>query len=149
MKMTWKKMGPAICVAAALVMVSAVQAQSRPVATTPAKAPVVAPQADGTEALFTSWDTNHDKMLSPAEFKAGWQQLQAAMTLRRLHEQFAAMDTDKNGSLDAAEYANLELIKNAGKSAPPMSAFDTDKNQRLDFKEYVNAVNYMLQHEQK
>jgi hypothetical protein len=149
MNMTRGKMGPAICMTAALLVVNAVQAQSRPVATTPAKAPATAPPADGTDTLFAQWDTNHDKVLSPAEFKAGWQQLQATMALRRLHEQFAALDTDKSGSLDAVEYAHLELIKHAGASAPPMSAFDTDKNQHLDFKEYVNAVNYMLQHEHK
>lgn len=149
MNMTWRRMGMTICATGALFVLNTLRAQSRPVMTTPAKAPMAAPQADGPDTLFTSWDTNHDKVLSPAEFKAGWQQLQATMALRRLHEQFAARDTDKDGSLDAAEYANLELIKHAGKSAPPMSAFDTDKNQRLDFKEYVNAVNYVLQHEHK
>jgi Ca2+-binding EF-hand superfamily protein len=88
-------------------------------------------------------------MLSPAEFNAGWQGFQANAASHRLRDQFAALDTDKSGGLDAAEYAHLELVKHAGASAPPMSAFDTDKNQRLDFKEYVNAVNYMLQHEHK
>ena len=62
---------------------------------------------------------------------------------------FAAMDTDKNGCLNAAEYAHLTLIKNAGTSAPPMSLFDTEKNQCLDFKEYVTVVDYMLKHEHK
>ena len=66
-----------------------------------------------------------------------------------MHEQFVAMDTDKNGCLSAAEYAHLELIKSAGKSAPPMAMFDTDTNQCLDFKEYMNAVDYMLQHKHK
>ena len=42
-----------------------------------------------------------------------------------------------------------ELIKSAGKSAPPMAMFDTDTNQCLDFKEYMNAVDYMLQHKHK
>jgi len=69
--------------------------------------------------------------------------------LRRLHEQFVAMDADKNGCLNAAEYAHLELIQRAGKSAPPMAMFDTEKNQCLDFKEYVNVVNFMLKQEHK
>jgi Ca2+-binding EF-hand superfamily protein len=143
--------GYAVCMIAALLVANAVQAQSRP--TTPAKtqvaSAVAAPPADEADALFTRWDTDHNGALSPAEFRAGWHQLQATAQLRRLHEQFVAMDTDKNGCLNAAEYAHLELIKNAGTSAPPMSTFDTERNQCLDFKEYVNVVDYMMKHEHK
>jgi hypothetical protein len=150
--MTWRRMGLALCTIATLTVANAIQAQSRSAATpvkTATATTASAKQTDGPDALFTQWDTNHDRMLSPAEFNAGWQGLQANAAVHRLHEQFAALDTDKSGSLDAAEYAHLELIKHAGASAPPMSAFDADKNQRLDFKEYVNVVNYMLQHERK
>lgn len=140
--------GYAVCVIAALLVANAVQAQSQP--TTPAKttATAAAP-ADEADALFTRWDADHNGALSPAEFRAGWHQLQATAELRRLHEQFVAMDTDKNGCLNAAEYAHLTLIKNAGTSAPPMSMFDTEKNQCLDFKEYVTVVDYMVKHEHK
>lgn len=146
-------MGAMVCVIGALLVANAAQAQTHPATTVPARTQALqsapAPQAKGPDALFARWDTNHDKLLSPAEFTTGWQRLQVAMASRRLHEQFAALDTDKNGSLDAAEYANLELIKHAGASAPPMSAFDTDKNQRLDFREYVNAVNHLLKQKHK
>ena len=142
------RVGYAVCVIAALLVANAVQAQSQP--TTPAKTTATtAPPADEADALFTRWDTDHNGALSPAEFRAGWHQLQATAELRRLHEQFVAMDTDKNGCLNAAEYAHLTLIKNAGTSAPPMSLFDTEKNQCLDFKEYVTVVDYMLKHEHK
>ena len=141
--------GYVVCLIAALIFANAVQAQST--TATPTKAPqtTTAPPADEADALFTRWDTDHNGALSPAEFRAGWHQLQAEAELRRLHEQFVAMDTDKNGCLNAAEYAHLTLIKNAGTSAPPMSMFDTEKNQCLDFKEYVNVVDYMLKHEHK
>jgi Ca2+-binding EF-hand superfamily protein len=136
---------------ATLLVASAVQAQST--TASPAKAPVAQattpPPADEADALFSRWDTDHNGTLSPAEFRAGWHQLQSAAELRRLHEQFVALDTDKNNCLNAAEYAHLTLIKNAGTSAPPMSKFDTEKNQCLDFKEYVAVVKYMLKQEQK
>jgi Ca2+-binding EF-hand superfamily protein len=133
----------------ALFVANAAQAQST--TATPAKAAqaATAPPADEADALFTRWDTDHNGALSPAEFRAGWHQLQATAQLRRLHEQFVAMDSDKNGCLNATEYAHLELIKNAGASAPPMATFDTEKNQCLDFKEYVSMVDYMVKHEHK
>ncbi|WP_158883461.1 hypothetical protein [Rhodanobacter sp. L36] len=150
MSMTWRKMNLMLCMTMMPIAANALQTQPRS-STTPVKAPMTSAssQASGPNALFTQWDTNHDGTLSPAEFSAGWEKLQSDAALHRLHDQFVALDTNKSGSLDAAEYAHLELIKHAGASAPPMSAFDTDKNRRLDFKEYVNAVGYMLQHEQK
>ena len=144
MTMHGSRAGYAVCVIAALLVTTVAQAQS----TTPVKTPATqATPPDEANAIFARWDTDHNGVLSPQEFRAGWHQLQATAELHRLHEQFVAMDTDKNGCLDASEYAHLELIRNAGKSAPPMAMFDTEKNQCLDFKEYVNVVNYMLKHE--
>jgi Ca2+-binding EF-hand superfamily protein len=140
MSMIWKMTGSA-CLAVALTAVNAAHAQSLPATPAPATAPT--PPA-GPDALFDNWDKDHNKALSLDEFKAGLQQVQTASTLRQLHDNFVAKDTNKNGSLDAAEYANLELIKQGGKSAPPITAFDADKNQALDFKEYVTMVNALL-----
>ena len=147
MSMRGSRAGYAMWAIAALLVANTVHAQS---VTTPTKTPqtTTAP-ADEADARFSRWDTDHNGALSPAEFRAGWHQLQATAELRRLHEQFVAMDTDKNGCLNASEYAHLTLIKNAGPSAPPMSLFDTEKNQCLDFKEYVTVVDYMLKHEHK
>jgi Ca2+-binding EF-hand superfamily protein len=143
-----KATGLSLGMAIAWLGSGAAMGQSRSASTAPTTkpAPVATPatQAGATTTLFADWDTNHDRMLSPAEFAAGWQRLQAGMALRRLHEQFVAMDTSKDGCLDATEYAHLELVRKAGASAPPLSAFDTKKNQCLDFKEYVNLVNDMV-----
>ena len=143
--------GYAVGMIAALLVASVVQAQST--STTPAKTAAAqsatTPPVDEADAIFARWDTDHNGVLSPQEFRVGWNQLQAAAELRRLHEQFVAMDTDKNGCLNATEYAHLELIQRAGNSAPPMAMFDTERNQCLDFKEYVNVVNYMLKQEHK
>jgi Ca2+-binding EF-hand superfamily protein len=151
MTTNWTRTACVVCVIAALLVANAVQAQST--TTTPAKTPAThttpTPPVDEADAIFARWDTDHNGVLSPQEFRAGWHQLQATMELRRLHEQFVAMDTDKNGCLSATEYAHLALIQRAGKSAPPMAMFDTEKNQCLDFKEYVNVVNYMLKQEHK
>jgi Ca2+-binding EF-hand superfamily protein len=151
--MNWSRAGYAVCLIATLLVATAVQAQAPLATTTSAKttAPPVtqAPPADEADAIFARWDTDHNGTLSLDEFRAGWHQLQVTAELHRLHEQFVAMDTNKNGCLDATEYAHLELIQRAGKSAPPMAMFDTKKNECLDFKEYVNVVNYMLKHEPK
>ncbi|MEO7068061.1 MAG: EF-hand domain-containing protein [Rhodanobacter sp.] len=140
--------GAAVSVTAALVVASGVYAQSNsPTAVgqgTQASPSASASQADGPEALFAHWDTNHDQQLSPAEFRLGWKALEANLTLRRLRAQFVARDTDKSGCLNAAEYAQLALIKSAGTSAPPMTIFDTQRDRCLDFKEYVGLVEYMV-----
>lgn len=128
--------------AAALVLSGAVHAQTRPA--TPAKAaPAQVQQAPAPEAMFSRWDKDKNTALSLDEFKAGWQEVQTAMVLRKLHENFVAMDANKSGSLEAAEYANLELVKRAGKSAPQLAAFDADKSQGLNFQEYVASVQSM------
>ena len=107
--------------------------------------PTPVPDApSSSEAVFARWDTDHNASLSLAEFKAGLQQVQNANALRALHDNFVAHDTNKNNALDAAEYANLELIKKEGTAAPALSAFDTDKNQGLDFKEYVGMVTALV-----
>ena len=134
----WKANG-SVCLALALAIGNSAQAQSRLSANAP-----TAPAASTSGALFTHWDKDSNKALSLDEFKAGWQELQASMALRQLHDNFVAKDANKNDNLDVTEYANLELIKQVGKAAPPLSAFDVDKNQTLDFKEYVPMVSAML-----
>jgi len=141
MSMPWKTIAASACLGVVLATVNVAQAQSQPATRVPATAP---PSPVGPDALFDSWDKDHNKALSLDEFKAGLRQAQTASALRQLHDNFVAKDTNKNGSLDAAEYANLELIKQAGTSAPPMNAFDADKSQGLDFKEYVAMVNALL-----
>lgn len=143
--------GRALCLAATLILANAAQAKARPATPAPANTPAApatpvqpASGPGGPEALFATWDRDHNKVLSLDEFKAGWQEAQVATVLRSLHNNFVAKDVNRNDRLDAAEYANLELIKQAGKSAPPMSAFDSDKNQALDFKEYVGMVDAMM-----
>jgi Ca2+-binding EF-hand superfamily protein len=98
--------------------------------------------ADGrAAALFARWDTNRDHALSQAEFEAGWAALQRAVAVEmQLRKQFQVLDRDRDGALDAGEYAQLELVKRAGKAAPPLSDFDASKDQRLQFAEYVAAV---------
>lgn len=96
-------------------------------------------QAATPESIFTRWDKDKNKGLSLEEFKAGWQEVQATNVLRKLHGNFVAMDTNKSGGLEAAEFSNLGLVKNA-KPAPQFATYDTDKNQKIEFKEYVAMV---------
>ena len=122
-----------------MAVAAAAQAQSAASAPTP-----VAQTATEASTTFKRWDKNGDGALSAAEFGAGWQEIQAANTLRNLHDNFVAKDVDKNGSIGASEYLKLDLVQKAGSSALPMAAFDADKNQALDFKEYVGMVGALI-----
>ena len=149
MSVMLKTTGSALVLVAALAAVNVAQAQTRP-ASSSSKPSAAAKPAAGNQktaspdTMFARWDTDKNNALSLSEFKTGWQEVQANLILRQLHENFMAMDANKSGAIEAAEYANLELIKKAGASAPPMSSFDQDKNQRLDFNEYINMVKAMV-----
>ena len=58
----------------------------------------------------------------------------------RLRHQFGTVDANKNDAIDPAEYGNLMLVKQAGKSAPQMSVFDANRDGKLGFGEYVKLV---------
>lgn len=116
---------------ACMVAVLPLHAQNKPAAAQP----------DPAAAAFKAWDKNADGQLSLVEFRAGWEQTQAATkTQMALRRQFATLDSNHDGGLDATEYANLVLIKQAGKSAPPLARFDASGNAKLEFAEYVKLV---------
>ena len=121
-----------------LILVSSSAAAATPQASAPQAAPGGAARVDAT---FAAWDANKDHLLSLSEFEAGWAALQkATATEVALHRQFQAMDTDRSGAIEDGEYANLMLVKRAGKAAPALSAFDANKDQRLQFGEYLDLV---------
>jgi len=106
----------------------------------PAQAPTqaVPPEID---TAFQAWDVDHNGTLSLQEFRNGWLALRRTAEMQaRLREQFHKLDGNGNDALEANEYANLVLVKQAGKTAPPLSAFDANKNQRLEFGEYVELI---------
>jgi Ca2+-binding EF-hand superfamily protein len=118
--------------ASGALLLAAVQSAS---AATPATA------QPSSAKVFGALDTNHDKALSLQEFEAGYAGLQRAISLEiRLREQFRTVDADHSGAVDTGEFANLLLIKGAGKAAPPLSAFDANGDQKLEFPEYVAVV---------
>ncbi len=103
--------------------------------------PAAQPQVD---AVFKAWDRDGNGALSKNEFENGYANLRRAGEIQgRLRHQFDVVDANNNGAIDAGEYGNLVLVKQAGKSAPPLSTFDANKNQRLEFAEYVAAVRRM------
>jgi hypothetical protein len=106
----------------------------------PASAPV-SPQVQPADATFAAWDTDHDGSLSQQEFRMGWQQARQALEVQaKLRQQFATIDANKSGAIEASEYGNLLLIKQAGKSAPPLATFDTNKDGKLQWAEYLQLV---------
>lgn len=97
--------------------------------------------AQAATPLFDMLDANKDHVLSRQEFQSGYAGLQRLIAAQlRLREQFGALDANRNGAIDAGEYANLELIRSRGTAAPPMSAFDIDHDQKLGFSEYAALV---------
>jgi len=97
-------------------------------------------QAGGTDAVFNAWDKDRNGMLSKEEFRNGWAATRSALAEQRLRAEFARHDANKSGKLEAAEYANLVLVKRAGAKAPAMTAFDTNKNGGLEFDEYIDFI---------
>ena len=106
----------------------------------PAPARAAAPAPARVDATFVAWDLDHNGALSLQEFTAGWHRLRQAAAEERLRAQFHAVDADRNGAIGAGEYGQLQLVKAAGKSAPPLSAFDADGNRQLEFAEYMALV---------
>ena len=92
-------------------------------------------------AVFKAWDKNGDGQLSPTEFRAGRERAQTvARAQAALARQFAAIDANHDRAIDAGEYRNLLLVKDAGKAAPPLARFDADGDGWLEFVEYVGLV---------
>ena len=115
--------------------------------TKPAATPIKA-QPNPADATFASWDTDHNGSLSPQEFRTGWLQARQVMQLQaRLSKQFELIDANKSGAIEAAEYGNLVLIKQAGKSAPPLATFDTNKDGKLQPAEYLKLVSTLAPQE--
>ena len=113
-----------------------VDAQTKPMAPAPVKA-----QTNAADAAFKAWDVDHNGNLSLQEFRTGWEQVRRATQMEaRLRRQFVSIDSNKNGGIDPAEYGNLLLVKDAGKSAPPLSSFDANKNGKLEMGEYLKLV---------
>jgi len=112
---------------------------SGPVRAAEATAPAKATQA--ATPLFEMLDANKDHVLSRQEFQSGYAGLQRLVAAQlRLREQFGVLDANRNGAIDASEFANLELIRSLGTAAPPLIAFDIDHDQKLSFSEYATLV---------
>ncbi len=132
----------AALLAGVIVAMPAAMAQSRSSAQArPAAAPAAQPAVDEATRTFRAWDKNGDGQLSMAEFSEGFKRARAvAVTEARLRRQFATIDANHNGAIDANEYSNLVLIKEAGRNAPPLSRFDANGNGKLEFNEYLKLV---------
>ena len=138
--MTYRnKLATATVAALALAFAGASVAQQAAPAGKPGQ-----PRAATPDETFALWDKDKNKSLSLDEFKAGFQMVQAQGAVRKLHQNFTAMDKNKSGSLEQDEYARLELVKKAGAKAPALSTFDADKNGRLEFKEYLSLIETMV-----
>ena len=127
---------PAIC---ALALAAAAAHAQSPVPAT----------SEPVAAMFKAWDASGDGQLSPAEFRAGWRRLQvAAKAQAALERQLAVLDADRDHAIGAGEYANLALVRDAGKRAPPLARFDADGDGKLQFAEYVKLVETLAPQQQ-
>lgn len=111
-------------------------AQAKPV--TPSAVTKVPNQV---EAMFNAWDLDHNGSLSGQEFGNGWRQVRrAAQADARLRQQFAVVDVNKSGAIEANEYIGLLLVKQAGRTAPTLATFDGNHDGKLDLGEYLKLV---------
>lgn len=138
-----KLVASVLAAAIAATAAGAVLAQAAPAAGAKAQA------KNSPDDVFNRWDKDKNKVLSMEEFRAGFVEVEQANMLRKLHQNFVAMDSNKSNALEQNEFANLELIKKAGAKAPLLSAFDTDKNGKLEFKEYVGMIGTMARNNAK
>ena len=105
-----------------------------------AKSPATAGSVARSQA-FDALDVDRNGTLSREEFQAGYLGLQRQITIQvQLRARFDALDGNQDGAIDAREYPQLELIKGAGKAAPPLSDFDIDHSRSLSFAEYGTLV---------
>lgn len=109
-----------------------------PVAAKPA--PAAPADAASPEQIFAEWDTDKNKQLSLAEFKAGVEKARMQEVMARLEQQFRKADANNNKKLEPAEYAQLPAIKRGGASAPPFATFDKNKDGGLDPQEFLDMV---------
>src|SRR5690606_18042044 len=75
-------------------------------------------QPDRMDKAFEAWDTDHNGVLSRAEFEAGWRAVVERGIAARLRAQLEKLDRNDDNGLDGAEYASLALVMQAGKDAP-------------------------------
>jgi Ca2+-binding EF-hand superfamily protein len=129
-----------------LVLALAAAAPAFAQAAKPQPQPQPQPASNEIDALFAAWDADHNRVLSQQEFRGGWNTLRQQAESRveaRLRDQFDKVDGNHDGAIDAGEYGNLLLVRQAGKSAPQLPAFDANHDQRLQFGEYLSLVGSM------
>ena len=118
-------------------------AQPQPQRAQPATPAPATPREPAVDATFKAWDTDHNGVLSQAEFRQGWNSVRQRAENKveaGLRTQFDRVDANHNGAIDAGEYGNLLLVQRAGKSAPTLASFDRNGDQRLEFDEYVALI---------
>lgn len=143
------RLGAACVIGLALALALSVgHAQTQPTARpAPQAGQGAEPATAPVEAAFARWDADHDGVLSPGEFRAGWiaqaraaRRAAAEALQARLRGQFEAVDGNDDEAIDAGEYPRLVLVRRAGKSAPALSLFDGNHDGRLQFAEYLQLV---------
>jgi len=111
-------------------------AQNKPATSAPVNA-----EPKAADAAFAAWDADRSGSLSQQEFRNGWENVRrASQREANLRRQFVVIDSNRNSAIDPSEYSTLVLIKNAGKSAPPLSTFDSNKDGKLQLTEYLKLV---------
>ena len=124
-----------ICLA--LLAVAGQSAAQEQPAPTPLTDEQQAESAAAAEAAFARLDTNQDRQLSLAEFKATPAGRRQGLVYPRLPAHFRSRDLDQSGFLEAEEFAALQMVINAGSEAPTLASVDGNGDGRLDFREYV------------
>lgn len=92
------------------------------------------------DAEFRKMDGNKDGLVSRAEIEQ-YQQLQAVARAQiRNQQQFAELDSDRNGQLSKAEFAKLVAPPLAANAQPMLSRMDGNRDQQISLAEHRAAT---------
>lgn len=95
---------------------------------------------NGRSADFGRMDANSDKVLSELEIVTYRVKAAETEALARNKAAFAALDTDRNGSISPAEFAAIVKPVPLPDIKPMIASMDADRNNAISAPEYLNGM---------
>ena len=128
-----------LLVASIALLPAAVSAQAPAPASAPAKPLVRAELVKELDASFTRIDTNRDEVVTKVEADASQERARQQNLTRlqqRAEQQFAQLDTDKNGQISLAEFKAIAAVARVTSGEAAIAMLDANKDQKLTLQEF-------------
>lgn len=95
----------------------------------------------GIDQMFKAMDKDKNGSLSFEEFKtAVVAERRQMMLIEQLQGNFRTADTNKNNTLNAAEFNALPVMAKLPAPKPVFANYDLNKDQAMDFREFLGFV---------